>query len=779
MGKYIKLGYRWLEHDCESRLFECKCDPMPRYKDAAAIATQLGLTLDKPDWTGLEMDLSQSKALQMYKALLAAASSSAVLKELRECAPTPAQSQRAWEALRLDEAVCAMEFIEDLSQRPANDYPDPPGDDDIVRTRVRLVRVAKRVEYGKSVTETGIFISDGADSESRDDPETWKMVGELTIGVVYAEMETEVVVAVDDAVVATIVYDEGSRALLRCVGRVGMALELLTAVCRISREISYDSGSYIWVREIEDVGDILASTVGVAAMADFVAAGSSGKVFPSGSGAWMHWKMFDAMLEMLPVRDGFVDLRECGMQSAVRPVSFTHARLLCPRCWVVAGGPDSDSPAVRIQPLRLVGSSDKQDEYTAVSHLWSEFAGESTLRSMQNGAAIVGGPASLWIDKLCINQDDNDEKATELSHMGSYYAGAHTTLIRPARPIAGVPLIQQSRHLVAMPSHLKDYQGLSSWREDGWHDRVWTFQEAYLSRNPQVVNSETNTGINACWLDFMSYAAGRKHPRRCEVGLPPFQSRAHDRPAYGNTSGYSTPFMRGWATCSHHYWSPDISSIRMPLGKLLDLTHSRGCAEERDRILGVLGVALSTEQFQSKGISSLDDAYREAVRCGALGAEVLLADLGGTSPNSCWIPKDATKAKHLPHMGGTYNALRPVVDNDGRMICKASEVDMDMDDRAKCSEWRNGHRFIIWMHNRTSDAHLGFYGSSSTQGKVYILVAADDIDTLRGRILVWVSDTGNGTHHVEAAGRIEWGIGYFNRWRPKVKPQDEVVTLIL
>ncbi|GAW17936.1 hypothetical protein ANO14919_074050 [Xylariales sp. No.14919] len=114
---------------------------------------------------------------------------------------------------------------------------------------------------------------------------------------------------------------------------------------------------------------------------------------------------------------------------------------------------------------------------------------------------------------------------------------------------------------------------------------------------------------------------------RCEVGLPPFRQRAGDRAAYGALEQYGTPFMRGWAACGYHNWAPDISSIKMPLGKLLDLTHRRKCTEERDNILGVLGVALSTEKFLPKGIFTLDDAYQEAVRYGALGAEVLLADL--------------------------------------------------------------------------------------------------------------------------------------------------------
>ncbi len=446
----VRNGHRWEVHHCRLDILDCECDPMPRYEDATDIAIELGLTLREPDWTGSTSYTYQEDALQRYKALLAAMSNRAVLEALRECALTSAQSQRAWKALRLGEAVDVWESVKGKG-----------GDKDTVRTRIRLLRVAENVERVVATTNINIFISDSADSQNSDAVEKWKMANELTIGVVYTQTKTEVIVAVEETPISSITYDERSRMLLRCVGQVGQGLELLIAVGLIARDISHNSSSHLWVREFEEVGNILASSIGVAAMSDFKAADSRVKVKPSGASVWMPKEMFEVMLTLLPVREGFVDLRACGMQSTVRLVSSAHARLLCPHCWVT-GELNSHSPAVQIQPLRLVGSSDKHNGYTAVSHLWSTFSENDTVCSMQNGAAIVGGPTSLWIDKLCINQDDNDEKATELSRMGSYYAGAHTTLICPARRVVGVPLTKPSRHLVAVPGHLSDYQGLSA-----------------------------------------------------------------------------------------------------------------------------------------------------------------------------------------------------------------------------------------------------------------------------------------------------------------------------
>lgn len=755
---------------------------MPHHEDAASSAADLGISLDKADWHGSPRHMYQERTLQKYRAFAEATSGRAVLRDLEERPLSPAESQRAWATLRLDEAVEA--FADSKRARAKHEgrrgkEPVLPGAEKTPRTRVRLVSQMKRMD---ATTRTCIFTSSIADCESGGDDATekWTLVREVTIGIVQEKRETQVIVAVGETMLATMSYEEGSHRLLRCTGRVGLALELFTVVGGISREVSYDSLTYLWVKEFEQVRDILAWSIGIAAVTEFKAAGSGKKIKPSGSGGWMPREIFKAALALLPVREGFVDLKDGGMQAAVRPVSYKHGPLLCPLCWDT-GEPNRHSQADLVQPRRLVGSSDRAEQYTAVSHLWSEFKGEDTVTNMRHSAAIVGGPSSLWIDKLCINQNDTDEKAIELSHMGSYYAGAHTTLICPAQQVSAVPLVEPNRHLVAIPDQLNGYQGLSTWRQDGWHGRVWTFQEAYLSKNPQVVNSDTGTGLNACWLDFMAFAATEDKPVRCEVGLPPYhQITGFGRDHYGGSGTYATPFMQAWAACRRHAWAPDMSVIQIPLGRLLQLTHERKCTDERDRIIGVLGLAASAGQFRPGGLRDLDDAYREAVRCGALGAEVLLADVGGTSPNSCWIPKKESDARHAPAMDTKCNALPLKVDESGRLVCEAYEVDMDMDARHRCKEWENYHQFSLQFNGGLSDAHVHFHGCTSIHGRVYMLAPREKKDSMTGRVLVWASDNGDGTHHVHGTGRVIWGHIYRTGKEPAVnEEEDTTVTLTL
>lgn len=781
METAVKRGNRWQVHQCESSLWDCKCNPMPRYEDAASSAADLGISLERADWQGRPSYLYQDHMLQEYRAFVAAQSGRAVLRDLKERPLSPAESQQAWATLQLDEATGAFADSErGRATREARRGKERvlPGADKTPRTRVRLVRQRQRMD---ATLKTCIFISSIADSEGGGDEtaEKWTLVRELTIGIVQEKRETEVIVAVGETILATVSYEEGSHRLLRCTGRVGLALELLTVMAGITREVSYNSVTYTWVNEFEQVQAMVAWSIGIAAIAEFKAAGAGGKVKPSGSGGWMPRKIFKATLALLPVREGFVNLKEGGMQAAVRPVSYKHGPLLCPLCWDT-GDLSRHSQAEFTQPRRLVRSSDMGEQYTAVSHLWSEFKGQETVVNMRHSAAIVGGPSSLWIDKLCINQNDTDEKATELSHMGSYYAGAHTTLICPSQQITAVPLVEPSRHLVAIPDQLNGFQGLSTWKQDGWHRRVWTFQEGYLSRNPQVVNSDTEAGLNACWLDFIAHAATNRGPVRCEVGLPPYHSTSGFRTdEYGGSGAYATPFMRAWAACQRHDWAPDLSLIQIPLGRLLQLTHKRKCTVERDRIIGVLGLAASAEHFRPGGLCDLDDTYREAVRCGALGAEVLLADIGGTSPNSCWIPKKGSEASHAPAMGTECNAMPLKVDESGRLVCEAYEVDMDIEARDKCKDWKDHHQFNLQFNGGVSDAHVQFRGCTSTYGKVYVLAPSEKKESMSGRVLVWASDNGDGTHHVHGTGSIIWGHEYRTAKEPATNREDTVVTLTL
>ena len=101
----------------------------------------------------------------------------------------------------------------------------------------------------------------------------------------------------------------------------------------------------------------------------------------------------------------------------------------------------------------------------------------------------------LWIDALCILQDDDDDKADIISRMSAIYGHAVVTIIastntRPAEGLPGVGSVPRSRAQVvsqvqgnSLAAAMHDVRLPYGEIEDSvWNSRAWTFQERHLSQ---------------------------------------------------------------------------------------------------------------------------------------------------------------------------------------------------------------------------------------------------------------------------------------------------------
>ncbi|KAG1742781.1 heterokaryon incompatibility protein-domain-containing protein [Suillus paluster] len=102
------------------------------------------------------------------------------------------------------------------------------------------------------------------------------------------------------------------------------------------------------------------------------------------------------------------------------------------------------------------------------------------------------GERYIWIDALCIIQDDLKDKSTQLHAMDSVYGLSHLTIIAAGSTTARDPLpgcrprtrtlqqhieVVQGLHLCVAPPRLREAITLSA-----WNTRCWTCQESVLSR---------------------------------------------------------------------------------------------------------------------------------------------------------------------------------------------------------------------------------------------------------------------------------------------------------
>ena len=156
----------------------------------------------------------------------------------------------------------------------------------------------------------------------------------------------------------------------------------------------------------------------------------------------------------------------------------------------------------------------REQSFFALSYVWGEDlpsslleASSATIDSMgQEGGlptsqmprtienaiqiCIQLGQNHLWVDRLCVIQDDDEDKESQIEAMKEIFSSAELVLIAAygdsmSFGIAGVgpsrSLTQQREHFLGLQV-TNVSQNIQDDPLDLWHTRGWTYQEAVLSR---------------------------------------------------------------------------------------------------------------------------------------------------------------------------------------------------------------------------------------------------------------------------------------------------------
>jgi len=121
------------------------------------------------------------------------------------------------------------------------------------------------------------------------------------------------------------------------------------------------------------------------------------------------------------------------------------------------------------------------------------------------------GPVDIWIDAVCINQDDESEKNTQVPMMHEIYTKTSKTIVWLGESDSNIdeamkiipiliPIITVSKNnQEALPDRASPvWTGIHSLLSKSWFDRVWIFQEAVLPNNVEMM-----CGPNILPLDAM------------------------------------------------------------------------------------------------------------------------------------------------------------------------------------------------------------------------------------------------------------------------------------
>lgn len=179
------------------------------------------------------------------------------------------------------------------------------------------------------------------------------------------------------------------------------------------------------------------------------------------------------------------------------------------------------------QQPRLIVTNNDVGKYVALSHCWGSLM-ESTagnyartlrvnLETMQHGIPLKMLPQNfqdaiviarklqlryVWIDALCIIQDDPADWATEAARMNEVYGSAHLTVAATSAMSSTDGFLKRSVDTACSIPYYKDIHGdpagylflaymqmggdQGSWSDNvdnsRWNTRGWTFQERLLSR---------------------------------------------------------------------------------------------------------------------------------------------------------------------------------------------------------------------------------------------------------------------------------------------------------
>lgn len=228
---------------------------------------------------------------------------------------------------------------------------------------------------------------------------------------------------------------------------------------------------------------------------------------------------------------------------------------------------------LRTVPLRQIESG--MVSYTALSYVWGSTELKryiicnghlkpvtlnlyDVLWELARGHHEV--PRLLWIDAICIDQDDNEDRTTQVQLMSSIYLKAKLVLVWLGNPSINSDK-KLERFLTALgsnsPVNLKD----TEYYQDGmrshaiqakWFSRIWTFQEICLAKTAAILHNR----VLIPWDQFVSAMPSELY----SIEAIQTTRRAID------------------------------TGQNLTVDALLSVTASRQAEDSRDRLYGVLGL---------------------------------------------------------------------------------------------------------------------------------------------------------------------------------------------
>ncbi|KAK3947016.1 ankyrin repeat-containing domain protein [Pseudoneurospora amorphoporcata] len=197
---------------------------------------------------------------------------------------------------------------------------------------------------------------------------------------------------------------------------------------------------------------------------------------------------------------------------------------------------------------------------------------------------------TIWIDAICINQDDEEEKGHQVQSMAKIYAKASRVIVWLGKEVAGSDQALEEIRIAAELSTLKEIRitaelfarrldnkaGILTLLQRPWFQRIWVLQEVAAARHTLIKcgSAEIDGFVFCSGLNALNLSSELPADLRARILSVTYLIRG-------------AIFQPKYATSQSDNFSLDIR----PLGELIEMYHTREATDRRDKVYALLGMS--------------------------------------------------------------------------------------------------------------------------------------------------------------------------------------------
>ncbi|KAE8328213.1 heterokaryon incompatibility protein-domain-containing protein [Aspergillus sergii] len=195
----------------------------------------------------------------------------------------------------------------------------------------------------------------------------------------------------------------------------------------------------------------------------------------------------------------------------------------------------------------------------------------------------------LWIDAICINQGDEDEKAQQIQFMPMIYGQASQVIVwlgetadQSDKALETIRLTADDEPSEDKPTDIQqelNHTAIVRLLERPWFRRIWVLQEVYAAQDILVLCGDVKI-----------------HGYTFSSGLKDLSLSLKARPDLQSLVGSIVYLMRG------AIFRPGMTSSRgkLSLGELIDMYHTRAATKKHDKVGHILGQIIEVKSDESQ-----------------------------------------------------------------------------------------------------------------------------------------------------------------------------------